>query len=109
MTNADLKTMCWHVRADYTTALDKITDTTADSDATSAHAKGVTATAAEYVRSGAQVVAQKAKEVWLFVLPCIVSNPCLSGSPWMQGLRISSNADSLTCGNVCSLSCLRCM
>ena len=82
------------MRADYTTALDKITDTTADSDATSADAKGVTATAAEYVRSGAQVVAQKAKEVWLSVLVLsIVSNPRLSGSPWMLGL--SSNADSL--------------
>ncbi|EIE21742.1 hypothetical protein COCSUDRAFT_56195 [Coccomyxa subellipsoidea C-169] len=50
-------------RSDYTSALDKITDSTADSGTATSESKGVTATAAEYISSGAQAVAQKAKEV----------------------------------------------
>ena len=66
-----------HVRADYTSALDKITDSTADSGASNAESKGVTATAAEYISSGAQAVAQKAKEVRSCVTPSPILMPNL--------------------------------
>lgn len=52
------------MRADYTTALDKIAGESADTANSAAEGtKGVAASAAEYVRDGARTVAQKAKEV----------------------------------------------
>ncbi|BDA47141.1 hypothetical protein COCOBI_09-5960 [Coccomyxa sp. Obi] len=51
-------------RSDYTSALDKIAGESADTaNWTAENTKGVAATAAEYVSSGARTVAQKAKEV----------------------------------------------